>query len=126
MSRSRPAILAALLLIAAAYSATSLADHPPYAVGILVGTESPVNRQVIALIVNKDYKQLQELVSKGININTPDNKGGRLIHFAAHMGSIEAVKIFANLGADRKQPPLAAGLRCTTRHSAAIARWRIF
>lgn len=116
MSLLRSAILSAMLVIAASYSPLSLADHHPYAVGILEGTESQVNRQVIDLIRKQDFKQLREMFAKGVRVNVADNKGGRPIHFAAFMGSVEAVKVLADLGADLKATTFGGW---TTLHYAA-------
>lgn len=103
MALFRRILLCSALLIVAPHSASVLAaGHPPYAIAILEVTESPLNRQVAGLIGKKNIKQLQELLAHGAAIDSADYKGVRPIHYAAFLGSVEAMKLFAERGADLK------------------------
>ncbi|OHC65828.1 MAG: hypothetical protein A3H93_17250 [Rhodocyclales bacterium RIFCSPLOWO2_02_FULL_63_24] len=103
MGLFRRILLRSALLIVASHSASSLAqNYPPYPVAILETTELPLNRQVVGLIDKKDLTQLQELLARGVDINRADYKGVRPIHYAAFLGSVEAMKLFAERGADLK------------------------
>lgn len=124
MSRSRASVLSALLLTSAFVSLAAQAQHPStaaqadnYAVYILERSKSPVNQQIMALIGKKDFKGLRNLIKKGTSIDEADNKGCRPIHYAAYMGSLEAMKIFAANRADLKASTFG---RWSALHYAAL------
>ncbi|HLA34248.1 MAG TPA: ankyrin repeat domain-containing protein [Rhodocyclaceae bacterium] len=118
MSLSRSVVLSAFSLFTASFAATALADHPTYAVSILQNSYSPVNQQVMALIGQKNLKGLKEVLKKPGSVNVADNKGARPAHYAAHMGNLDAMKLFVSLGADVKATTFGGW---TTLHYAVAA-----
>lgn len=117
-SLSRAAVLAATLLLGVLYSGISSAEHTSYAIRILETSTSPLNRGVMTLIGNKDYKGLRQLIANQTRVNEADNKGCRPIHYAAYMGSVEAVKLFMEYKVDLKASTFG---NWTALHYAALA-----
>lgn len=82
------------LLVAPVFSAVAVeAVHQNYAISILQTTTSPLNRQFATLITRKDYAGLQKLLKETKNVNETDLKGVAPVHYAASMGSVEAMKL---------------------------------
>lgn len=91
------------LLIAPVFPAVAVeAGHQNYAISVLQNTVSPLNRQFATLVTRKDYAGLQKLLKQTRNINETDLKGVAPIHYAASMGSVEAMQLLIDNRADIK------------------------
>jgi ankyrin repeat protein len=99
MLLKRSLILSTLFLASAIYAPVAMADHQAYAVSILEESKSPLNRQAMLLITQKDYVGLEALLKQAENINAADAKGVRPVHYAAYMGSTEAMNLLIKHGA---------------------------
>ena len=65
----------------------------------LAGSETP-NNDLFQAIRNNDLAYLKSAVAKGADRNTRDSKGATLLMHAAAFGSVEAVKLLLDSGAD--------------------------
>ncbi|MBK7001621.1 MAG: ankyrin repeat domain-containing protein [Rhodoferax sp.] len=91
------------LLVAPVFSAVAVeAGHQNYAIAMLQATTSPLNRQFATLVTRKDYAGLQKLLKETKNINETDLKGVAPVHYAASMGSVEAMKLLIARRVDLK------------------------
>lgn len=118
MLLKRTFMLSTLCLAAAIYSPVVLADHQAYAVSILEESKSLLNRQVMRLIVQKDYKGLESLLTQVTDVNVADVNGVRPVHYAAYMGSTDAINLLNKHGASLSAATFGGW---TTLHYAAHA-----
>lgn len=89
-----------IALLMAIISLPSLADHYASIPDLMTQTTNPVNKQFYKLIINNDLKQLQAFLVDGADPNINDNKLISPVHYAAHSGNIEALRILIRHSAD--------------------------
>lgn len=114
----RRLMLSTLCLAAVIYAPLVLADHQAYAVSILEQSKNPLNGQVMRLIVQKDYKGLELLLTQVKDINEADVNGVRPVHYAAYLGSTDAMNLLNKHGASLSAATFGGW---TTLHYAAHA-----
>ena len=98
-------VLMVCVLLAPQTAQASEAEHDKFATSILNRTKNPINIKVHQLILQKKFKELDQLFADGADPNTKDNKWVSPIHYAASLGSLEAMQILAKRGANLLASP---------------------
>lgn len=73
-------------------------SHVTFATTILDSSKDPINKKFKELISQNKMDELGTYIASGIDINVADSKRVSPIHYAAYMGSIEAMRMLIRRG----------------------------
>jgi len=118
MTRLRNFHILYIVLLIVIIPTHGLADHYASLPDFKTQTSNPVNKQFYKLIIDNDLKQLQAFLVDGADPNINDNKLISPVHYAAHSGNIEALRILIRHGADFTGGPSGgwSPLHCAALH----------